>query len=729
MAEPGPDEVTITPSGDGVIVVTPCYRWRWTISDDRAELHDADGALIFAHPLQPAVEAAGRPGEGGTHAEHRVAGDALEVTYASVSGGARLRIAVRFAATHITVERVVYEPAGDEPVVRLVLFGRWDVGAIVPALAATACLVPGGRQDPEQAIFSTAGAERLRFSVGCFGQDAGTFHQQWALPHYFICAWSADRGAPAACIGLGGVPDGNVMVELHDGHASYGLNVRGDLWHHRKGPAPVVFDDPLIIAPGSDWYRAARAYFDALVAEGLARPKTAADVPASAYLPQYDTWGDQGARRCFLERFDEGHLRAIFDDFRASGLRSELFVIDDKWEGIYGSLEHDTQRFPSFVPLLGEIRAAGCGIGIWTAFPRCEDYEALGLTVDAVLKRPDGTPHVVEQGNRHWYIFDPTHQPAAALLRERAAYLVRAYRPALVKIDFGYEIPRPDVAGPGDPAWGGERLFLKFLQVVVGAIKEADPDVAVLYYCLTPLFNHYLDQSGVDDLWMSRGAYAAGFARRALLTSLCGAFGVVPYGSSGYDWRSIAEIWLDTAVIGTPGVIAPLAGDEYGERLTPALAARYNGVARVARRTPRFDVAFYDADLVDPSAGPVARSWGRVEQGRTVLVALRPDASGRAVAPGVAEADAAVIVGSLSDAAIADAPAVGIVPFAPGSVRIERAAPGAVTARARLLGGATVPHPVTSRASAVEVALAPETPAGAPVEWIELAFADEANAP
>lgn len=714
--------VTIAPSDGGIRVTTAQYACSWDIATDTVAMSDARGGLALTFPLQPAIVVSGRAGTGGTYAGHRAVNDVLEVSYDGVNGGARVHVNVRFTTTHFVIERITYEAAGDEAVVRLAYFARWDGDGVTPAAAATACLIPGGRQDPEQAIFPTAGTERVRFSVGCFGQDAGTFHQQWALPHYFVGAWCADDGTPAACVGLGAAPDGNVMVELHDGHFSYEINVRGDLWAHRAGPAPVVFDDPLLIASGGDWYRATRAYFDALASEGRMRRKTPAGVPASAYLPQYDTWGDQGARRCFFERLDEAHLRAIFDDFRDSGLRARLFVIDDKWEDLYGSLEHDAQRLPNFLSLLDDIRESGCGVGLWTAFPRCEDYAALGLTDDAVLKRPDGTPYVVEQRGRRWYIFDPTHPPAAALLRQRARHLVRTYRPALVKIDFGYEIPRPDDAGPGDPAWGGERLFLRFLQVVVGAIKEADPEVAVLYYCLTPLFNEYLDLSGVDDLWMSRGAYDAGFARRALLTSLCGAFGAVPYGSSGYDWRSIAEIWFDTAIIGAPGVIAPLAGDEYGERLTPELAARYNGIARVARRTALFDVVFYDAELTDPATGPVARSWGRVEDGRVVAVALRPGAGGRAVAPGIAETDAPVVVASLTDDAIADSPAVGIVPFANGTLVLERTATGAVTGCAHLLGGGTVVWPAIAGRDGVEVALSLSAPDGAPVEWVELAF-------
>ena len=396
-------------------------------------------------------------------------------------------------------------------------------------------------------------------------------------------------------------------------------------------------------------------------------------------------------------------------------------MIDDKWEGTYGSLVHDNERFPHFAELLDEIRSDGHEIGIWTAFPRCEDYASLGLTADAVLRNPDGSPYVYRQRKRSWYIFDPTNAGAAAYLADRARHLVETYRPALVKIDFGYEIPPPDVAAPHDMAWAGERLFVRFLEIVVGAMKATDPRVAVLYYCLTPLFSQYMDLSGTDDLWLSRGAYDAGFARRALLSTWCGAFGVVPYASSGYDWRSIREIWLDTAIIGTVGVIAPLAGDVNGETITPALAAIYNGVARVTRSNPLYGVQFFDADLAGPDSGPRARSWARIEDGATVVLALRPGADGVARASGVAETDCSVVVASLTSEDVRFSPTIGIVPFDRGRVAVQRAVPGVAHGVVHLLSGGTAPFEAHASGDRVLVDVACEID-GDPVEMIEVRF-------
>jgi len=721
-----PDRLSARPrdNGDIVEVATPSYAWRWSPDSDEFVLSDGSGRTILSSPLQPAFEAAKRRAPGpGRCIERAIEGSRLRVRYVGVNEIDEMEIVLRFEASHFVVEETTFTTADDAAVIRIAWFAAWADGAERPAGAAGTCVIPGGRQDPEQAIFPTADLEDHRFSVGAFGLDVGTYHQQWALPHYLVVAYNGgNTPSGAACIGLGAAPDGNVLVRVHRGRFSYETNVRGDLWRHCVGPGAVRFDAPLVVAVAPNWHDAGLAYFDALHDEGYAPRRRAEDVPAAAFLPQYDTWGDQGARRCFLERFDEQHLREIYRDFRASGLRSRLFVIDDKWEGTYGSLVHDEERFPHFAELLDEIRADGHEIGIWTAFPRCEDYAALGLTADAVLRNPDGTPFVCRQRNRSWYIFDPTNADAAAYLADRARHLIETYRPALVKIDFGYEIPTPDVAAPHDMTWAGERLFQRFLEIVVGAMKKADPRVAVLYYCLTPLFSQYMDLSGTDDLWMSRGAYDAGFARRALLSSWCGAFGVVPYASSGYDWRSIREIWLDTAVIGTPGVIAPIAGDEFGESITPALAAIYNGVARITRSNPLYRVQFFDADLDDASSGPRARSWARVEDGETVVLALRPGSDGVARAPGIAEADCPTVIASLTQADVRSSPAIGIVPFEAGRVTVKRAEAGVAHGVAHLMSGATAPFEVQVSGTRVLVDVTCEV-GGEPVEMIKVRFA------
>jgi hypothetical protein len=717
---------SVTRLGNDIVVNTDRYVWRWSTTTDLVELCGSDGKAILSHPLQSAVVVAGRDASGpGTLAGVEIDESRVRVAYEGVHGSDRLELALRFAETHYVIERVTFAPADDAAaVVRLVHFGEWQHGEAKPGGVASTCVIPGGKQDPETAIFRTGELEDVVFSIGCFGMGTGTNHQQWALPHYLVGCYNHDpdgaASSHAAVIGLGAVPAGNVLARVDRGRFSYEINVRADLWRHAPSADPVVFDEPIVVAVDRDWYTAGLAYFEALATDGFAPPRER-DVPAAAFLPQYDTWGDQGARRSFLERFDEAHLREIYADFRASKLAARLFVIDDKWEGVYGSMEHDEERFPNFISLLDEIRADGHEIGIWTAFPRCEDFRALGLTEAAVLVQPDGTPYVERQRKRSWYVFDPTNPGAAAYLRSRARHLIATYHPALVKIDFGYEIPTPDLAGPHDPRFGGERLFELFLDVIVGEMKCADPNVAILYYCITPLFGANIDQCGMDDLWMSRGAYHDGFARRAVLASWCGSFGMVPYGSSGYDWRSAEEIWLDSAVLGTPGVIAPLAGDEYGDKLTPVQAARYNGIARVTRRHPRFHVEFFDAELSDPAAGPRARSWGRVEAGATVVVALRPGGDGIAHIAGLVTADLPCVVASMTDADLREADAIGVVPFGAGVVRIERRDRRAVSAVARRLSGAATSVAADFDGPALVVRCHDDR-VDDPVEFVEITF-------
>jgi hypothetical protein len=705
-------------TGDIIEAEGRTYRWRWSAETDEVTLADPTGRRILSHQLQPVVEVTGAPAAPGRQVGVTIDGALLNARYEGVNGGGAIDLTLRFLDDYYVLERVVYAPTGDEAIVRI---------ALLDAAATDVIVVPGGRQDPEQAIFRTADLDDVTFSIGAFSTKTASYHQQWALPHYLVACYSADEaGAPtsgAACIGLGAVPDGNVLVHARRGRFAYQINFRGDLWRNRRGRAIQRFELPLVFAAASgSWHEAGLGYFEAALAQSYTKRKEPSAVPDAAFWPQYDTWGDQAARRCILHRFNEEQLRAIYADFQASGLNARLFVIDDKWEGVYGSLEHDPERFPHFPELLDQIRADGYEIGLWTAFPRCEDYRALGLTEDDLLVCPDGSPHVEQQHGRSWHLFDPTSARAAAHLRDRAHHLAHAYKPKLVKIDFGYEIPSPDIAGPHDPSWGGERLFLKFLEVIAGALRQADPQIAILYYCLSPLFSEYIDQCGMDDLWMSRGRYDEGFAKRALLSTWCGACGVVPYGSSGYDWRSATEIWFDSAVIGTPGVIAPLARDEYDERPAPDLVARYNGIARITRTNPVYRVDLLDADLHDPVAGPRARSWLRIEHGAAVVAALRPPPGASVAVPDLLDTDARVVVASLTDDGIATTSRLAIVPFSTGRVRLLRHSRGAPRAVAHVFGGTTQPFDLRIAADTIDLAVATIDAARMPIELIEVIF-------
>ncbi len=715
----------VTDTGDGVQAIGNTYRWTWTRSDDQVVVRDSRGRLILSHRLQPLVHSTS-PLRAGICRAHKLSGQALDVSYGGVNGDGRLNLRLRFRDSHLVLESVAYRSPKVEDVVALHYTAGVEGGEIRPNARSDMCLAPGACQSPERYLFATTELSGKKLSLGVSGMSTGDFHQQWALPAHFMACFSrtgVGDFSGAACWGLGALPDGNLMVSFLDGRFSLYVNVRSDLWGHHRGPGDIEFPYPLLTAFGEDWYGAVAAYLDALVEDGYVPARDLRSLPAPAGWPQYNTWGDQAARLCFATLFDESHLRQIYADFRASGLAARLFVIDDKWEAAYGAFRHDEQRFPHFEAFLEEVRRDGYEIGLWTAFVRCEDYRTLGLDEGCVLCTPDGAPYLHHDpglGGRSWYFFDPLVPQTAQYLRERAREMMRRYRPRLVKLDFGYELPTPDVAGPHDPPFGGERLFQRLLDVFAGALKEADPEITLQYYCLSPLVARFLDQCSLDDLWLSRGDYHAGFRKRALLSTWCGRLGVVPYGSTGYDWRSASDIWFDSAVIGTPGCIAPLAGDEYGQRLTPKEAARFNGLCRLARQPASYEIELLDADLNDPQ-GPNVRSWARREDRGVVTVALRPGDGGMAVYHDLLEADCQVLVASLTAEGIDGSRRLAVVPF--GSGRLRWAWPASrrlPQVRARLLGGRETEVVVRRRGRWLEIPLLEEATDGAPVECLEL---------
>jgi hypothetical protein len=124
-----------------------------------------------------------------------------------------------------------------------------------------------------------------------------------------------------------------------------------------------------------------------------------------------------------------------------------------------------------------------------------------------VLKNPDGTPYLQVTASAVVRL-DPTNAAAAPATARTGRDI-----PAGAVNRLRVRDPDTDIAAPHDSV--RRRAPLPALpEVVVGAIKAATERVAVLYYCLTPLFSRYMDQSGNDDLWMSRGRYDDGFARR-----------------------------------------------------------------------------------------------------------------------------------------------------------------------------------------------------------------------
>jgi hypothetical protein len=504
------------------------------------------------------------------------------------------------------------------------------------------------------------------------------------------------------------------------------LQLRGDLWGHLRGPGRFTLGSTLLWSFGPNFYEAIRRYYLGLVDAGIIKKKfNSIRKNAAALAPQWCTWGEQVARHKDSARLDEVALTAMYDEMKASGLEASVFSIDDKWEGAYGSLEHDAKRFPQFEQFLDRIRADGRRLGFWAAFMRCENPAVLGLTPSHMLRRTDGQPY--KPGS--YYLLDFTQPEVASVLRERAMTFVRRYKPNLVKFDFGYEIPALDAVAPSDMSWAGERLLWKGLDVVASAMREENPDIVVMYYGLSPLFTEHLDLHSPDDLFMATGEFDLEANRRFFFSSLCGEFGMPTYGSSGYDWVSGPSIWFDSVAVGTLGCLASFYGSAApDDGATPERVAKYNGLTHLVRPSNQFSIVPLDADYEAPTRGAHASSWARMENGEVVLVALRKQRIAGGMGTGkfrdLVSTSASVVVAARSSGSIARATQLGVVPYGDGELTVKLEAAASAQATEHYFGGGRQTKSLAIEKGYLRVPLRERGENGAIVEWIEIVIHD-----
>ena len=723
------------------------YTWEWSPSTDEFRLLDSHGRLVTSGPLQPLVlvRATGGPARcaAGKLSRKTVASDRLEVTYQGVNGATTLTVVWRFDDRACWQDPIIYEDPAAADIVDVRFFAKAEGNSARPALTNNYLLFPG---ISEGSALSPIIPPLMGLNlVGWLGHggplDKPGHHQQWGLPCHFFGglqrspnAWPIKGSmrelvSDAFCCGLADIPAANLFLETRGGRHSLIFDYRGDLWGHLRTPGRFTLGATLCWTLADDYREAIRAYYLALVRAGIVAPKkNSAAKTAAALSPQFNTWGAQVVARKSSARFDEGFLLSLYEQMKASGMKPGMLVLDDKWEGHYGRLEHSTERFPHFEQFLARVRKDGLRVGLWAAFLRCQDPAEFGLTLDHMLRSTDGTP-IRRGGSDSYYLFDVSQPKVQQVLRGLAKRFIRRYQPDLVKFDFGYELPGLSAGAPRDMQWAGERLLQKGVEVVVGAMKEERPDLVVMYYSLSPLFAAHIDLHSPDDLFMCAGEYDLEANRRFFFSSLLGELGIPTYGSGGYDWPTVPQIWFDSASIGTLGSLNSFTPDEQNQTPTPLQIAKYNGLARILRPASVFTARPIGPLSLGPTRGARASSWVRFEGDEVVLLALRPHGltSGDGV-PGyrdLAVSTAQVVVASRTQDGIARASALGVVPYGTGvlSLRRENSASSHAIVTEHLFGGGAATIHVPLRDGQLKLNLREHSDNGAPIEWIEVTVA------
>lgn len=746
------DRIAISQSGT-VKVSFSNYVWQYNQTDDTFTLLDRNGLRIVSGKMQPVVvvaptdEPTVRIASAGKATPPEVAGDRVTFRYQGVNGTAHLSIAWRFTEEGIFTERILYETTVGHEVVSVHYFAESNGTQHTPSLASSYLVVPGISEGSaiSPILWNTVKLdEKVWLGRGSFAQG---LLQQWALPVHYFCGFSVEqsngedrdmfrkgRSAAYTC-GLADLPAGDMFLQLNEGSSSVWIDYRSDLWKHLHGPGILTLGATLFWSIAPDYYESIAAYYQGLARMGVIRvPVRSEKKTAVTLAPQYCTWGAQRDRHKTEALLDEPFLNDVYTDLRKSGMKAGLFSIDDKWEGSYGKLEHSDERLPHFEEFLDRLRADGYKVGLWAALMRCEHPADLGLTEDNMLGGADGKPYLVSySGRSSYYILDFTQPAVEKVLIDLVRKFMRRYRPDLFKFDFGYELPSVRIASPRDKSWSGERLLWKGIDIVVKAMRQENPDLVVMYYNLSPHFLDYFDLHATDDLFMVQGEYDSEANRRIYFGGLLGALGVPTYGSSGYDWASAPNIWFDSAASGTIGTLNDLVRDEEGQGLTPALAAKFNGIAASLRPTSTFSIKPIGTITQAPTRGAHAHSWARFEGGQLVLLAFRPVVSGEEnplasqledpALRDIVRSTGPVIVSSRTPESILHSNCLAVVPHASGQITLRRSSGTKALVISHYLGGSTTKSRERISAGVLKLDVLPTDSAGSPLEWMEIEIA------
>jgi hypothetical protein len=726
-----------------VVVTASTYTWSMDRSRATFEVRDCSGRRAAEGALSPAIavslensaEICETPGR---LADLQVEGNQVTLIFEGLNEFGTAHITYSFFEDSFEISPIQYMSSRAEHIETAMWFAKWTEYGAVPAFWAQFYVHPGST---ESSAVSPVIPSKIRLSItstiGRGSTDEEAFsQQQWALPQYFwgafsIDGWGSSKGgltqkrSDVLVGGLTSIPTGDIFIRYFDEFASPLIRLFGGRWKtHSTTAGPVSIGSSMVWTFGPNHRDAIRAYYKILHNRGIITPRQDSTRKANVLtMAQFNTWGAQVANGWASADLNQEALELIYDQMSESGMDCELFVIDDRWEREYGRLEHDPVRFPNFEKFLDRVRADGRSIGMWAAFIRCQDPLSMGLTMEDVLRAPDGSPVTRSLFDDHYYMFDVSRPNVREILRQRAHEFMRRYKPDLVKFDFGYELPSMKYAAPTDRDWGGERILLKSLEVVVGAMREVNPDIAVMYYNLSPLLGQWIDQHSTDDLYLNAGEYAAEVNRRIFFSSLLAEFGIPTYGSGGYDWLEVNEIWFDTVCVGPLGSLNSFSGDQSDSSPSATTLARYRGLSKLTRRTTApARIEAIDARTHHGSQTGRSGSWARWEGSELTVVALRtPLIDGQLVPVEYADtvqSTVQVAIASRCDTGISQSSTIGIVASAPGAVRIRSTAAGEVKAIAHGLFGMRAID-ANRDGDWIKVSVT-NSISDSPIDWIEL---------
>ncbi|GEP97052.1 hypothetical protein CCY01nite_33120 [Chitinophaga cymbidii] len=495
-------------------------------------------------------------------------------------------------ATTIPANAVNVKPVWDRP--------------FLPGWQSMGYCVPGAKAGTVQSYFRMWDFGQPDIALGNFGPSMSTPYGA-AFPRPVLFA-AMGNGHAWISIGAGSVPDGAMTLQIRGSRGCFQYLCREDLW----GAPPSqsrTWNDLLRITIDTSAIGAFHKYYASFPVDP--------DKKVAPVSSVWNTWG--------MWRLKKYPIRPIADFME--NMSNEMMVLDDPWETSQGSGQPNLQKFPDFFADVDYIRRKNTEIGIWETVGWIKDTAAAGLGVHDLIVDTAGKPCLAnwnfDPSGDAYYCLDVSSPRTRAFLQERTRKVMRTLKPRLIKLDFGYGMPNPNMGAPRDPKYRGERSSWEMVRLIAEAAKSIDPEVIILYYGISPLWAPLVDMVSLDDqgdLWYDT---RQGHAEWSMWASLLSQQNVAISGSSSYEWRTDDEVLMNTIILGSPGAVLPTEL-ENGDPVPDRFLNRRLAVNKWYRRTILWKPAWLNSHTGSMEAPPRLRCWGRLEHfaGKDVLTAL-----------------------------------------------------------------------------------------------------------
>ncbi len=476
--------------------------------------------------------------------------------------------------------------------------------------SAAGFCVPGAKEGTAQSYFRMWDYGQTTIALGNYGPLMGTLYGA-AFPRPVLgFAMGNDDGWTA--FGAGSIPDAAMLLQLRNTHGYIKYVYREDLWG--SGDQERVWENPLRITFGDNSWLAFRDYFDSFP------PKEPISEVHSKSI--WNTWGNWKNK--------EYPIRPMVDF--SGRVAAELFIVDDPWEESQGLGRPSFERFPNFYEDFQYIDDNQMQRGIWETLGWLTDTAKAGLTSADLIVNKDGIPckssWSFDPFGTGFYCIDISSERSQKFLQERTIWTMENIKPKIIKLDFGYGMPSPNMGVPRNSAIRGERYSYELFKLIVDAAKSVDPDVTIMYYGINPLFLSVVEMVSLDDQGDLWHAVKEGHDQWSIWASLLSNKQVVISGSSGYDWHQDDDVILNSIILGAPGAVLGTHLED-GSPVPEKYLNRRLAANTWYRKNIHWEPVWLNSHVGDLTNPPEIKCWGRedVINGDNVLTALILDGS------------------------------------------------------------------------------------------------------